>query len=138
MILMLSDIKERIDAEAVGKAFIETCWDSEPSKLKMNSEVLPDNMVSLHILTDPFYFCDPEDVRVWQITMPYQDFYDAIVSAATRQLIRQGIVGISKSWLSEDNPIFPVRNILRSWVVKPHLTIKNHFAFHQTFLKNWR
>lgn len=134
LILLLSDIKDRVDAGSVGNALIETCWDSEPSKLIMKAEILSNNMVSLHVLTEPFYFSEPKEVREWQITMPYQDFYDAIVSAATRQLMRQGIVGISQSWLSEDAPIFPVRKYLEILGCKTSCDKDKSFCYSSNIL----
>lgn len=134
LVHLLSDIKDHIDAGAVGKSIIETCWDSEPSILRMKAEVLPLNIVSLHILTEPFYFSEPKDERQWQITMPYQDFYDAIVSATTRQLMRQGIVGISKSWLSEDDPIFPVRKYLEILGCKTSFDKDKSYCFSSNIL----
>lgn len=112
LIYLLYDIKEKIDDGHLGKVLAEVCWDAEPDTLEIKAEVIQGKRVTLYLKLEPFYFSNTIEKRMWHITLPYIDFYNAIVSAATRQLMRQGIIGITESWCDQDKPIFPVMKYL--------------------------
>lgn len=82
----------------------EYIWYDEPGMIKFNVERASSSMLSMSIETDKAQ--DGEDIKRWELMIPYDIYRQGIIDAAIAALKKYGCKGFNDNWADGNSAYF--------------------------------